>query len=150
MLLKWDIGVSAATRWMWVNIPQQSAIHVHNSRGVLYIQTYRETISMIHQSPHANWRQTAGADWIHTQAKFVVTQIARFMGPTWGPPGPCRPQMDSMLAPWTLLLWYSSDVALLGCGLTNKLPAKRSTWGRHDMETASRYWCFVKENTGHW
>ena len=25
------------------------------------------------------------------------------MGPTWGPPGPCRPQMDPMLAPWTLL-----------------------------------------------
>ena len=24
------------------------------------------------------------------------------MGPTWGPPGPCRPQMGPMLAPWTL------------------------------------------------
>ena len=31
------------------------------------------------------------------------TQIARFMGPTWGPPGSCRPQMGPMLAPWTLL-----------------------------------------------
>ena len=30
-------------------------------------------------------------------------QIARFMGPTWGPPGSCRPQMGPMLAPWTLL-----------------------------------------------
>ena len=28
---------------------------------------------------------------------------AKFMGPTWGPPGPCRPQMGPMLAPWTLL-----------------------------------------------
>ena len=27
-------------------------------------------------------------------------QIARFMGPTWGPPGSCRPQMGPMLAPW--------------------------------------------------
>ena len=26
------------------------------------------------------------------------------MGPTWGPPGSCRPQMGPMLAPWTLLL----------------------------------------------
>ena len=26
-----------------------------------------------------------------------------FMGPTWGPPGPCRPQMGPMLTPWTLL-----------------------------------------------
>ena len=31
------------------------------------------------------------------------SQIARFMGPIWGPPGSCRPQMGPMLAPWTLL-----------------------------------------------
>ena len=30
-------------------------------------------------------------------------QIAKFMGPTWVPPGSCRPQMGPMLAPWTLL-----------------------------------------------
>ena len=28
------------------------------------------------------------------------------MGPTWGPPGSCRPQMGPMLAPWTLLSGY--------------------------------------------
>ena len=32
-----------------------------------------------------------------------AAQIAKFMGPTWGPPGSCRPQMGPMLAPWTLL-----------------------------------------------
>ena len=32
-----------------------------------------------------------------------ITQIAKFMGLTWGPPGSCRPQMGPMLAPWTLL-----------------------------------------------
>ena len=31
------------------------------------------------------------------------SQIANFMGPTWGPPGSCRPQMCPMWAPWTLL-----------------------------------------------
>ena len=31
------------------------------------------------------------------------SQIAKFMGPTWSPPGSCRPQMGPMLAPWTLL-----------------------------------------------
>ena len=31
------------------------------------------------------------------------TQIAKFMGPTRGPPGSCRTQMGPMLAPWTLL-----------------------------------------------
>ena len=30
-------------------------------------------------------------------------QISRFMGPTWGPPGSCRPHMGPMLASWTLL-----------------------------------------------
>ena len=32
-----------------------------------------------------------------------MTQIAKFMGPTWGPPGSCRPQRGFMLDPWTLL-----------------------------------------------
>ena len=32
-----------------------------------------------------------------------VSQIASFMGPSWGPPRSCRPQMGPMLAPWTLL-----------------------------------------------
>ena len=31
------------------------------------------------------------------------SQIAKFMGPTWGPPGSYRPLMGPMLAPWTLL-----------------------------------------------
>ena len=34
---------------------------------------------------------------------IVSTPVAKFMGPTWGPPGSCRPQMGPMLAPWTLL-----------------------------------------------
>ena len=33
----------------------------------------------------------------------LISQIANFMGPMWGPPGSCRPQMGPMLAPWTLL-----------------------------------------------
>ena len=32
-------------------------------------------------------------------------QMARFGGPTWGPPGSYRLQMDPMLGPWTLLSW---------------------------------------------
>ena len=31
------------------------------------------------------------------------TQIAKFMGPTWGPHGSCRPHVSPELAPWTLL-----------------------------------------------
>ena len=40
---------------------------------------------------------------IRVLASPNTTQIAKFMGPTWGPPGSCRPQMGPMLAPWTLL-----------------------------------------------
>ena len=35
----------------------------------------------------------------------MESQIAKFMGPSWGPPGSCRPQMGHMLAPWNLLSW---------------------------------------------
>ena len=35
-----------------------------------------------------------------------TTQRARFVWPTWGPPGSCRPQEGPMLAPWTLLSRY--------------------------------------------
>ena len=37
----------------------------------------------------------------------IHTQIARFMGPTWGPPGSCRPQMGPTLAPLALLSGYT-------------------------------------------
>ena len=32
-----------------------------------------------------------------------IPHVAKFMEPTWGPPGSCRPQMGLMLAQWTLL-----------------------------------------------
>ena len=38
-----------------------------------------------------------------TRHQTITTEIAWFMGPTWGPPGSCWPQMGPMLAPWTLL-----------------------------------------------
>ena len=42
----------------------------------------------------------------------LTTRIAKFMGPTWGPPGSCRPQMGPMLAPWTLLSGHLSTQAV--------------------------------------
>ena len=32
-----------------------------------------------------------------------ASRIEEFMGPIWGPPGSCWPQMGPMLVPWTLL-----------------------------------------------
>ena len=42
---------------------------------------------------------------LHTKWE-CISQIARFMGPTWGPPGCRRPQMGPMLVPWALLSGY--------------------------------------------
>ena len=43
--------------------------------------------------------------WLHTEIRpqTIRPQIAKFMGPTWGPPGSYRPQMGPILAPWILL-----------------------------------------------
>ena len=55
-----------------------------------------------------NWKLTV---WESSEKSFIdhpttsglISQIARFTGPTWSPPGSCRSQMGPMLAPWTLL-----------------------------------------------
>ena len=39
----------------------------------------------------------------HIYVYSIMIQIARFMGPTWGPPGDDRTQVGPMMAPWTLL-----------------------------------------------
>ena len=55
-----------------------------------------------------------GVDWIETHRHSSnLTQIAKFMGPTWGPTGSCRPQMGPMLAPWTLLSGYSNSLTAM-------------------------------------
>ena len=40
---------------------------------------------------------------VRQSSHAMPSQMATFMGPSWGPPGSCRPQMDPMFAPWTLL-----------------------------------------------
>ena len=44
-----------------------------------------------------------------------TSQIAKFMGPTWGPPGSRRPQVVPMLAPWTLVSEILPENTLLLC-----------------------------------
>ena len=44
------------------------------------------------------------------QVFCICSQRAKFMGPTWGPPGSCRPQMGPMLAQWTLLSEFVSII----------------------------------------
>ena len=88
-------------------------------------------------------------------ANDLEPQIARFMWPTWGPPGPCRPQVGPALAPWTLLsgtrlrclygvgflcsfpsqsrrnkttgLLYGNPISQIRCPIQSASPAKRSS-----------------------
>ena len=43
----------------------------------------------------------------------MTSLIKKYMGPTWGPPGSCRPQMGPMLSPWTLLFGMETLSTLL-------------------------------------
>ena len=46
------------------------------------------------------------------QQWFKQSRIARFMGPTWGPPGADRTLVGPMLAPWTLLSGMACHLAV--------------------------------------
>ena len=52
------------------------------------------------------WRAAKTSVYFTGQAVHIITLIARFMGPTWGPSGDNRTQVGPMLAPWTLLPGY--------------------------------------------
>ena len=90
-------------------------------------------------------------------AWVFTAQIAKFMGPTWGPPGSCRPQIGPMLAPWTLLSGcgcISPDVNVIcshnvGIETVNPLPC-----GIFLTKHESIFACFIiSENwdgTGSW
>ena len=58
-----------------------------------------------------------------------TSQITKFMGPTWGPTGSCRPQMGPMLAPWTLL-----------SGLAPLLSTLPSNFKMFEPQTISNQW----------
>ena len=58
---------------------------------------------------NALWWRTVYTPTRSSLSLFLLLLIKRrcpdskFVGPTWGPPGSCRPQMGTMLAPRTLL-----------------------------------------------
>ena len=64
----------------------------------------------------------------------LFTNITNSMGPTWGPPGSCRPQMGPMLAPWTLLLQH-----LWSYIFTLLVSSKRAT-----LWLQVTIWCIIK------
>ena len=70
------------------------------------------------------------------------SQITKFMGPTWGPPGSCRPQMGPMLALWTLLTGIVCFHQLMG----NRWIAAGSVFGYCDTSYNNPYPSEVSNN----
>ena len=69
-----------------------------------------------------------------TKKRPIPSQIAKLMGPTWDPPGSCRPQMGPMLAPWTLLSGlpsvasYRVSIASIWEKIDSVIMALHCTW----------------------
>ena len=79
---------------------------------ILFIQLlslFSESSEIIKPGTEDNFVEPIASNYVHIQYRNVFlpismgSQIAKFMGPTRGPPGSCRPQMGPMWAPWTLL-----------------------------------------------
>ena len=75
-----------------------------------------------------------------TVYKYMHAQIAKFVGPTWGPPGSCRPQMGPMLAPWTSLSgWCFYDDVLKILYIYIYICKPSSTVSRH-LQNNTTWW----------
>ena len=79
--------------------------------------------------------------WLCRHPSHKTSQIASFMGPTWGPSGTDRTQLGPMLAPWTLLS---------GIQMASLIPyAFNTLWprqnGRHFPDDIFK-WIFLNEN----
>ena len=63
------------------------------------VKLFRQYLSRVGQFPHKS-------KVVMLYFQITFNQRAKFMGPTWGPPGSCQPQVGRMLAPWTFLSGY--------------------------------------------
>ena len=73
-------------------------------------QLHRDVNELLHKLCYWNPNIWCGLplklqNWINDRTSL----IARFMGPTWDPPGADRTHVDLMLAPWTLLSGMYAD-----------------------------------------
>ena len=75
-------------------------MHICSSSGRWVNSSWPDAFT--HLSPHLT-HHPSHLELIYQTPSRIISQLAKFMGPTWGPTGSCRPQMGPMLAPWTLL-----------------------------------------------
>ena len=87
--------------------------------------------------PHP-WGITACPD---SNSIIITTQIAKFMEPTWSPPGSYWPQMGPMLAPWTLLSGHLWSEHCTTRGHKNTVHVDKSVWWHHKSKPLCDYIC---------
>ena len=121
MLVNWNPGQNQ-THWptshvhrttAWVTQFRDSIKVTARARVMaLLISTVFNSVFMLITNKTPQLSISYPLSWESTEVMFsissVPSQIAKFTGTTWGPPGSCRPQMGPMLATWTLLsgLWF--------------------------------------------
>ena len=98
------ISALLAPLWVIQWLPVESP---HNGTGMWNFRVFLAVSldKLRNIQPRCRWLETPCRPWMWRQCDVIVdnSQIAKFMGPTWVPPGSYRPQVDPMLAPWTLL-----------------------------------------------
>ena len=89
---------SVAKPYLFISISRHlvSVLRACENMGIIYIYIYYPWNLFLFISVISVQAMTCANTRIHSQ-------ITRFIGTTWGPPGSCRPQMGPMLAPRTLL-----------------------------------------------
>ena len=83
-------------RLIWNSISQISIPHIRYS-SVMWRFNFCHAVGAF-----------INVDTMYIYSQSLKSLIAKYVGPTWGPPGSWRPQMGPMLAPWTLLSGITS------------------------------------------
>ena len=81
---------------MMTGVCTSHCMHAHNDNGRMHIALHACTYwwrAYIHRFTYISM----------TGRMCIVSMIARFMGPTWGPSGANRTQVGPKLSPWILL-----------------------------------------------
>ena len=102
----WHENACRVTWVLWWESTSHQWIHSQRTSNVCF-DVFVDVILNKRFSKYSiyRWFETTWCS-LRRHYNHITTKIARFMGPTWGPPGSCRPQMGPMLAPWTLSSGY--------------------------------------------
>ena len=156
----WGPSGTDSTHWTpcWPHEPCYLGHLTSRKNGVTSRRNVEQTFSQ--RDWHWSISKTLCWFWLWYCDIMIIPQITKFLGPTWCPLGCCRPQMDPMLAPWTLLsgtiieipgslTHHSQDFLYLSIPTIGRLPCYHSRlewmlWIIHFPQWSMAglfYWC---------